>query len=184
MQRLLAFWNRLETTIIGLLMVAALGLFLYGSIIRGVAPAHAIDWAEEVTAYFIIWATLLSGSILAFEQRHISVEVFVIMLPPPIRIVLSHIMFGLTFVFCGIMAWIGTQAVGFTLMLDERSASTLQVQQAWAVHLAMPVGMTLICIRMLVMLAMGRTSITTSELGSSMDAPGMPGPGAKGEGKH
>jgi TRAP-type C4-dicarboxylate transport system permease small subunit len=170
---LLAFWNRLETVIIGLLMVAALLLFLYGSVIRAISPANAIDWAEEVTAYLIIWATLLSGSILAFEQRHIAVEVFIVALPPGVRVVLSHLMFALTFAFCGIMAFIGIQAVNFTLMLDERSASTLQVPQAWAVHLAMPVGMTLICIRMLVMLAMGRTSVTTSEL-SSMDAPTLP----------
>ena len=151
MSRFLAIWNRAETVIIGLLLVAALCVFLYGSAVRTIAPAYAIDWAEEVAIYLIVWATLLSGGILTSERRHISAELVVSLLPARVGRYLKTAVSLLTFVFCAAMAWLGVQAVMFANMLDERSASTLQTPQAWALYLALPVGMALIVARMLLM---------------------------------
>jgi len=147
-----AAWKRVEVVVIGVLITLALGIFLLGSAMRTFAPAYAIDWAEEVTIYLIIWATLLSGATLAADREHISAQIATHLLPERARYYLSIGVEVLTLAFCMLMAWLGMQAVLFAQMLDERSASTLQVPQAWALYLALPVGMTLIVVRVALLL--------------------------------
>jgi TRAP-type C4-dicarboxylate transport system permease small subunit len=54
--------------------------------------------------------------------------------------------------FCGLVFWLGLQAVMFAHGLDERSASTLQAPQAWVLYLALPTGMLLIAVRVAMLL--------------------------------
>lgn len=153
-----AIWRRVETVIIGVLVVLALGIFLYGSLARGLAPSFAIDWSEEVTIYLIIWATLLGGGTLTSDRSHISAQIFVHLLSPPARrrlqIGIDLLMLG----FCCLMLWLGIEGVLFAHLLDERSASTLQATQAWVLYLALPVSMLLIAVRVAVLLLFDRPS--------------------------
>jgi TRAP-type C4-dicarboxylate transport system permease small subunit len=145
-------WRRFETFVTGALVVLALGMFLYGSLARSFAPSLAIDWSEEVTIYLIIWATLLSGGTLASERAHVSAEMFVHRLSPHWRRRLQIGIDVLTLAFCSLMVWLGAEGVLFAHMLDERSASTLQAPQAWVLYLALPVGMLLVAVRILLLL--------------------------------
>ena len=154
--RILTFWSRAETVLIGCLIFAALAIFLGGAAIRTLAPLHAVDWAEEVSIYCIVWATVLSGSSLVVEGRHISTEIFVNQLSRPTQVALGWAITALTAGFCLAMLVYGWQAVDFALMLDERSASTLRMPQAWAVFAALPVGMALILGRIGLILLQGR----------------------------
>lgn len=158
--RILTIWSRVETVLIGLLIVAAICVFLGGTLIRIFSPLNAIDWADEISIYCIIWATVLSGSVLAAEGRHINTEILVNMLPEGPRRAVGIAIFALVLGFCCVMAWFGWEAFGFTLMLDERSASTLRVPQGWAVFLALPVGMALIVVRMVLLALAGRYSVS------------------------
>lgn len=146
------FWRRLETSVIGALVVLALGIFLYGSLARSFAPELAIDWSEEVTIYLIVWATLLGGGTLASERAHVSAEMVLHMLPARarrfVRIGTDVLMLG----FCGLVFWLGVEGVLFAHALDERSASTLQAPQAWVLYLALPAGMLLITVRVAMLL--------------------------------
>ena len=83
--RILTIWSRIETALIGLLVLCALATFMGGAAVRVLAPQHAVDWAEEVALYFIIWATALAGSTLAAEGRHINTEIALSGLRPPAR---------------------------------------------------------------------------------------------------
>lgn len=159
LKRILDIWSRIESTLIGLLLLAALFIFLGGAIVRAISPAHAVDWAEELSVYCIIWATAFSGSVLVYEKRHISTEIIVATFSQPAQKILGLAMMMLTLLFCIIMGWYGYEAVDFALLLDERSASTLRVQQAWAVFLALPVGLGLMVLRLLLMLLAGERSI-------------------------
>lgn len=145
-------WRHIERTIIGLLVVLAIGIFLYGSLARSFAPAFAVDWTEEVTIYLIIWATLLSGGTLAADRDHVSAQIVVHLLSERARRNLRIGVDMLTLAFCGLVLWLGVQGVKFAHMLDERSASTLQAPQAWVLYLALPVGMLLIVIRVALLL--------------------------------
>ena len=153
--RIMRVWTRVETVLIGCLIVVALAIFLGGAVLRAVAPAQAVDWAVEVSLYCVIWATALSGSSLVAEGRHIRTEIAIMLLPPAVRKAAGWLVVALVAAFAVCMTIFGWQAVDFALLLDERSASTLRVPQAWAVFLALPVAMALILGRVALMLLAG-----------------------------
>jgi len=170
MAKLLKIWNWVEIRLIGLSILAALCVFLGGAFLRAVAPAHAIDWAEEVALYGIIWATILSGSAIVAEKRHIFTEVFISRLPAPARKIIGWAMSLLTACFCVVMIYFGWQAFDFALLLDECSASTLRAPQAYTVFLALPVGMALILFRIsLLMLGGDQMTDTQTDIWSPGD---------------
>ena len=150
------YWRRIETCAIGLLVVLALGTFLYGPLARSVAPALAVDWTEEVTIYLIVWATLLSGGTLTADRAHVSADILVHLLSARGRRRLQLAIDILMLAFCSLMLWLGVEGVLFAHMLDERSASTLQAPQAWVLYLALPVGMLLIAGRVVMSLLFDR----------------------------
>lgn len=156
-------WTQVETVLVGILLIAALVVFLWGSALRYFWPANAIDWAEEIAAYCIIWATVISGSALMHEKRHITADILVRQLPSPLARAIAFSVMLLTLGFCLAMAWYGWEATRFALMLDERSGSTLRTPMAYAVFLALPVGMSLMVIRMVLMLISGTRSISVEE---------------------
>ena len=163
LERILTVWSRVETVLIGLLVLCALFTFMGGAALRVLAPQHAVDWADEVALYFIIWATALGGSVLAAEGRHINTEILVGGLPPHLRraaLVFSGL---LTLGFCMAMAWFGWQAFEFSKMLDDRSGSSLRTPQAWTLFLALPVGMGLLALRILLLALAGRGITTAAE---------------------
>jgi TRAP-type C4-dicarboxylate transport system permease small subunit len=166
--RVLAVWSRIETAVIGLLVLAALFTFLGGAALRVFAPRYAIDWADEVALYFIIWGTLIAGSVLAAEQRHIHTEILVAQFPPPLRRLAALSTGGLTLGFCAVMAWFGWEAFAFSLMLDDRSGSSLRTPQAWALFLPLPLGMGLLAAK-IVLLALAGRGITAPEDHSGRD---------------
>jgi len=140
-------WRQFEQAVVGALVVLALGIFLYGSIARSFAPALAIDWSEEVAIYLIVWASLLCGGALAADRAHVSADLIGHLLSPPAQRRLRIGIDILLLAFCGLMFWLGIEAVLFAHMLDERSASTLQAPQAWVLYLALPLGMLSIVVR-------------------------------------
>jgi len=157
LERVQEIWRRVETTVIGCLVVAALIVFLYGSIMRTLAPQYAIDWAEEVAIYLIVWATLLSGGILASERDHVSAEILSRALSERANKRLRLGVELLMLAFCAMVAWLGAEAVLFADRLDERSASSLQAPQAWVLYLALPIGMVLIVVRILLLFALEKS---------------------------
>jgi len=154
--RLLLYWRRIETLAIGVLVVLALGVFLFGSLARTFAPALAVDWSEEVTIYLIVWATLLSGGTLTSDRGHVSAQIFADRLSSRARRRLQIGIEVLMLAFCCLMVWLGVEGVLFAQMLDERSASTLQAPQAWVLYLALPVSMLLIAVRVVMLLLFDR----------------------------
>jgi TRAP-type C4-dicarboxylate transport system permease small subunit len=162
-ENILRGWTRIETVLVGILLIVALAVFLGGTALRYFAPANAVDWAEEVAVYCIVWATVLSGSALIHERRHITADILVAQLPTPVSRAVGIFTLLLTLGFCLAMAWYGWQATRFALLLDERSASTLRTPMAYALFLALPVGMALMVLRLLLMLVTGTRSISAIE---------------------
>ena len=160
-ETLMRRWTQVETVLVGILLVVALVVFLGGSALRYFSPANAIDWAEEIAAYCIVWATVISGSALMHEKRHITTDLVASALPGPLARGIAFAMVLLTLGFCVVMAWYGWEATRFAELLDERSASTLRLPMAWMLFLALPVGMVLMVIRLALMIATGTRSISS-----------------------
>ena len=144
---ILNLWSRLETLLIGVLLIMALGVFLSGGALRVFAPQYAVDWTTEVALYFMIWATVIAGVAILPEHRHLSAEIFVAMLPQLIRRGLGWVISIVALVFVFVVLLYGWHAYEFSNLLDERSASSLRLPQGIPVFLALPVGMGLILLR-------------------------------------
>ncbi|MCA2011247.1 TRAP transporter small permease [Cereibacter sphaeroides] len=167
--RILHLWSRLETVLIGLLVLCALFTFMGGAAVRVLAPQHAVDWADEVALYFIVWASIIAGSVLAAEGRHINTEIVTGALPARWNRAATIFTFALTLTFCAVMAWYGWQAFEFSKMLDDRSGSSLRTPQAWFLFLALPVGMALMVAKMLLLAIKGRGITTAPEIPGKVD---------------
>lgn len=159
-KKILKIWTRVEAVLIGLIILGALAVFLGGAALRAFAPAHAIDWAEEVALYGIIWATVLAGSALVAEGRHIRTEVFLAALSPRTQTAINWAVAAVATGFCAAMLFYGWQAYDFANLLDERSASSLRAPQGPLVFLALPVGMALILGKVALMLIDGQRPFT------------------------
>src|SRR5690606_7885890 len=122
------------------------------------APSLAIDCAEEVTIYPIVWATLLSGGTHTADRAHVSAEIRLHRWWARARRYPRTSIDVLMLACCGLMLWLGVKGVLFAHMLDERSASTLQAPQAWVLYLALPAGMLLIAVRIALSLLFDRPS--------------------------
>lgn len=166
---LLKAWSRLETVLIGLLVLCALFTFMGGAAVRVLAPQHAVDWADEVALYFIVWASIIAGSVLAAEGRHINTEIVTGALPARWQKAAAIFTFVLTLAFCATMAWYGWEAFEFSKMLDDRSGSSLRTPQAWFLFLALPVGMALMVAKMLLLASKGRGITTEPEIPGKVD---------------
>jgi len=158
--RILHIWTRIEALVIGALLLTALGLFLGGAMLRTFAPLHAIDWAEEVSLYCIIWATVIAGSSLLAEGRHIRTDVFLATLSDRTRNLIGWGVAVISIGFCAAMMVYGWRAYEFALLLDERSASTLRAPQGPLVFLPLPVGMALMLARAALMILNGERPFT------------------------
>ena len=98
--KILNIWTRIEAVLIGLLIIGALTAFLGGAALRAFAPAHAVDWAEEIALYGIVWATVIAGSSLLVEGRHIRTEVFLTAMSPQTQRAIGWAMAALSIGFC------------------------------------------------------------------------------------
>ncbi|WP_370208609.1 TRAP transporter small permease [Pararhodobacter marinus] len=166
---ILRIWSRIETVLIGLLVLCALFTFMGGAAVRVLTPQHAVDWADEVALYFIVWASVIAGSTLAAEGRHINTEIIVGGLSDRKRRAAAGFTFALTLVFCAVMAWLGWEAFEFSRMLDDRSASSLRTPQAWFLFLALPTGMGLMVLKMILLAFAGRGITTSPEPAETAD---------------
>ena len=141
--------RRIETALIGSLVLAAIALYLFGSATRVLAPALTPDWGEDVTIYLVLWSTLLTGRRLTAERGHVSAQAIEHLLSPRVKRIFDALITAITFAFCAVMLWLGIEATRFVHGLDERSATTLQMPQAWAVDAALPIAMALILLGLL-----------------------------------
>src|SRR3546814_14761422 len=104
---------------------------MYGMIVRYAFPGLAPDWAGEVTVFLIVWATLIGGSSLAAQGRHVRADIVLRLLASPTQTAAEAFNLVIAALFCAVMAVSGWLVVEFALMLDERSLDSLQIPLAW-----------------------------------------------------
>jgi C4-dicarboxylate transporter, DctQ subunit len=146
--RLLAFWNALERGAVTLLAAAALGVFLYGMLARFLVPRLAPDWSLELTVFLMVWAMLLAAGQMVSERRHVAVDLVIRLLPMSGRRIALTLAALAGIGFCLLLVWSGWLVIGFSLLFDERSQSTLRIPKVWY-YAALPVAMGLMVVRYL-----------------------------------
>lgn len=141
--------KNIESLLGAALVLAALLLFLSGMVLRYAAPATGVGWMGEVTIYLVAWGVLMSAAGCVAHREHVRTDFFVRMTGPTTRRWADILAAFAGLVFCAVLAWFGYQVVTFSLMLDERGPSVLQIPMAYF-YAALPVSMLACAIRYLI----------------------------------
>lgn len=144
--RILEVWDTLERWLIGLL--GAVGLVVYLTQIVGRYITTEIDFSagEELTIYIIIWAALLTGSLLVREDGHVRADLLLRMMPPERQRWFEIANCGIATGFCLALAWYGYAATFDSYDMGERSNTALGFP-LWIYYSALPVSAALMAIR-------------------------------------
>jgi C4-dicarboxylate transporter DctQ subunit len=149
--RVLAAWDWVERTVVGLLGLFALAIAVVQVFGRYIDPAGAITWAEEVIVYVMVWAIMIIASQLARTDGHVRPDLVLRLLPARAQrwVEMFNCLVAIAFTFG--MVWYGQQVVGTALLLDQRSSSDLQFP-IWLYYMALPVGGGLMLVRYVIRL--------------------------------
>jgi len=144
--RILEAWDKLERWLIGLL--GAAGLLVYLTQIVGRYLTTEIDFSagEELTIYIIIWAALLTGSLLVREDGHVRADLLLRMLRPERQRWIEVANCGIAVGFCLALTWYGAFAAFDSYDMGERSNTALGFP-LWLYYSALPVSAGLMSMR-------------------------------------
>ncbi len=137
--RVVAFWDRVERILVGILGACAMVIAAIQVFGRYIAPGQAITWAEEVIVYIAVWAVMIIASQLVRMDGHVRPDLVLRLLSPGVQrwVEMFNCLVAMVFTFG--MLWYGWKVVGTALQLDQRSSSDLQFP-LWIYYLALPTG--------------------------------------------
>jgi C4-dicarboxylate transporter DctQ subunit len=144
-------WNRVESTLVGVLGAVALLTAVVQVFGRYIDPANAITWAEEVIVYIAVWAVMIAASHLVRSDGHVRPDLVLRLLRPGAQrwVEMFNCLVAIAFTFG--MVWYGWQVVDTAQMLDQRSSTDLQFP-LWIYYAALPAGGLLMLIRYVIRL--------------------------------
>ncbi len=144
--RVLAAWDRVERTVVGLLGAGALVIAAVQVFGRYIDPEHAITWAEEVIVYIAVWAVMIVASKLARKDGHVRPDLVLRLLPAHAQrwVEMFNCLIAIAFTFG--MVWYGWDVVSTAVLLDQRSSSDLRFP-IWIYYTALPAGGGLMLLR-------------------------------------
>lgn len=142
-------WIRFEEILVGGLALLALIVCSYNVFIRYFFPSYAVEAAEEVQVYLVIWAVFLALGLVTMADRHVRADLFVAMFPPTLRRFVD--IFGelLGFAFALLLLITGVAITWQTYDFGDVSTSSLRFP-LWIYGASLPVGALLMAIAYIV----------------------------------
>jgi C4-dicarboxylate transporter DctQ subunit len=144
-------WDRIERTLVGVLGALAMIIGLVQVLGRYFFPASAISWAEEVIVYLVVWAVMIVSSQLVRTDGHVRPDLVLRLVPPGGQRWMEAINCVVALAFCWGMIRYGWQIVDTSLLLDERSSTSLAFPM-WVYYSALPAGGVLMAVRYVIRL--------------------------------
>jgi TRAP-type C4-dicarboxylate transport system permease small subunit len=108
---------------------------------------HSLSWSEELGRYCFIWLIYIGISYGVKKQRHIKVDVIMLLLNEKSKIVLNVISNLFFLGFCALAVWYGTDIAVKLLNFGQKSPA-LQIPMG-LVYMAAPIGLGLSAIRII-----------------------------------
>ena len=132
-------WSRFERLLVGLLGAFAMSIAVVQVFGRYIDPANAINWAEEVIVYVMVWAIMIVSRQLVRNDAMVRPDLVLRLLSPGVQrwVETFNCLVAIAFTF-GLL-WYGWAVVGTAVLLDQRSSSDLQFP-IWIYYTALPTG--------------------------------------------
>ena len=155
LERALGFCNNIIVIFAGLALIAACVILSYS--VLGRALFHSPNyWQDEAAVFLLVGATFMTGAYVQGRRGHVSIEAFVGLLSPRANRIRLWLVDVASFAFCAFFA-------GKSWTLAHEAWVDGQVSNSmWSPPLAIPyvlmaVGMTLLCIQILLQIILPLT---------------------------
>lgn len=119
-------------------MVLSIGIQVVARFLIG-APT---TWSEELARFLLVGATMFGSAALMRKNEHITIDIFVEMLPPQLAAWVSWLRDAIMLTVCGLLAHYGWLLVG----IGGRQTSTGLGIKMSTPYLAIPVGAALMAL--------------------------------------
>ena len=150
MKTLYQKYNQIEKTVAGLVLLLLILTGFTQVILRFVFQAP-LAWAEELIIFCSVWAVYIGSSSAANEGKHIMVSMLVDLLPGKLQTVVKIVSQLLWLLCC-----IGLTITSWDTMRSTFLRGTATVGGGfpyWVAQIAVPVGMALMSVRVVVAIA-------------------------------
>ncbi len=151
--RALLALNRLLMAI-GMLALLAAALVLSSSVVSRYFMKASTDWQDEAAVFLLVGATFLCSASVQAIRGHIGIEAVVSVLPPALNRLRAAAVDLFSLGFCIFFAW-----KSWTLLheawVDGQTTSSSWAPPLWIPYGLMSLGMSLLCLQLLVQAAAG-----------------------------
>ncbi|WP_084783221.1 TRAP transporter small permease [Bacillus dakarensis] len=135
-----------EKLIIALFMIT-MTVLIFLQVVSRYVFGDSITWTEELSRYLFIWLIFLTIGVGFKENKHISIDIVLDLLPKILQKLIRQITYLLVFVVAALFVWEGYVLVMQMQMFGQTSAN-LRLPMWW-VYLSLPVGFFLSTIRLI-----------------------------------
>lgn len=131
--------------------IAAWLFFLIGVIITYEVIARAgflapTIWGEEMSRFFLIWATYLAAAYVLLNRKLIAIDMFVKRFPPKIQLLCETFSLVIIGIFSAVATFYGGLTVIDSIEIG-RATATMLALPLWMTELAIPVGFGLLLLQ-------------------------------------
>lgn len=131
---------------IGAVTLAFAAALVFTSIVLRYGFSYSVSAFDELTRYAIILGVFVAASRLLHHEKHVTVDVLLVVVPERWKTVFQLLAFAMGFAFCAILLFTGIQFVMQSYGMGTRSMSNLRIPM-WIPHLTVPLGAFLLLIR-------------------------------------
>ena len=103
LQKISAFWAKVEITAAAILAAAITGLILLNVVTRAIG--NAIYWVDEAAIYTMAWMTFLAASAAVHHGQSVAVTLVTDLAPRPVAEVILKVKDAVVLVFAILMVW-------------------------------------------------------------------------------
>ncbi len=140
------FIDRIEEILISVLLGAAT-LLVFAQVVARYVFNMGITWAPELVQHFFLWTVMIGASYGFKHGVHLGVDVLMKKLPEAQRRIMALVAVLISFLFTGYMAYLSFFYVHDAYKMELITVD-LEIPQ-WIPHLALPIGFTMISIRLI-----------------------------------
>ena len=144
MKKLSELYNRLEEAVCLSLLLLITFLMALQVFCRYVLHAPLV-WSEELARYAFIWMAFIGSAYTARKRGHVSIALFVNLLPRTLRIVVE---IAVSILIVATIIKVLPESVRFTKFMGRTGSSAMNLPMSY-VYAAVPIGLTLTGIRIL-----------------------------------
>jgi len=152
-------WDKFEEyTLVFILILMVILVFV--QIIMRYVFHNSLYWSEELSRYLFLWLIWIGTSFALRERRHISLKIFANIFSKKVQTYIEFFSLLIWFVFCFLMAYKGIELV-LILFYRGQTSPALGIPMAY-VYLSMPIGFTLMFVRLIREIAKAYTLLKDS----------------------